>query len=100
MNGQDDFNWAAPPPPPPESEPGALSQKEWIIIVLLQTIPCVNVIMMLVWAFSSGGNPTRKRVAEAWLIVSVCVMAISFILNGVGGNAISSLLDSLANYRN
>ncbi|MDR1638639.1 MAG: hypothetical protein LBT59_02985 [Clostridiales bacterium] len=84
MNGQDDFTSASPPPPPPESEPGALSQTEWCIILFLQIIPCVNVVMMLMWAFSSRGNPTRKRVAQAWLIISACllILIVIFIYSG------------------
>ncbi len=61
----------------PNNKP--LDLKDWIIVLIVQMIPCIGFIMTLVWAFGAG-NVNRKRYCQANLII----LAISFVLNIVG----------------
>lgn len=56
-----------------------LDIKDWIIVLIVQMIPCIGFIMTLVWAFGSG-NVNRKRYCQANLII----MIIGFVLNIIG----------------
>jgi hypothetical protein len=43
-------------------------------------IPLVNIVMMLVWAFSSNTNPNKANYFKAALILFAIVMAIYLVL--------------------
>ncbi len=45
-----------------------LSMGEWILTLLLMSIPCVNIIMCCVWAFGKNGNVNRRNFCRAELI--------------------------------
>ena len=56
----------------------------WMFIMLVMALPCINVVMMLVWAFW-GENESRKNYFRAmilwfliWLAVWGVVMALGF----------------------
>lgn len=76
-----------PPPPPPPAvyqeparpaaapgKPGApgleqpMSVGSYFVTLLLCAIPVVNLILLLVWAFGSGGPVSRKNFSRAILI--------------------------------
>ena len=42
-----------------------ISIGNWIISLILTMIPIVNIIMLFVWAFSNGTNPTKANWAKA-----------------------------------
>mgnify|MGYP007008548149 CR=1 FL=1 len=46
-----------------------ISIGNWIISLILTMIPIVNIIMLFVWAFSNGTNPTKANWAKAALIL-------------------------------
>lgn len=52
---------------------------EWIITLVVMLIPCVNIIMMLIWAFGSG-NENRKNYCRANLIVTAVSTVLVVIL--------------------
>ncbi|ASP16491.1 hypothetical protein HMPREF9120_01843 [Neisseria sp. oral taxon 020 str. F0370] len=49
---------------------------EWIVTSIVLAIPIVNLIMALVWGFSSTTNPNKANFCKAWLIF----VAIAFVL--------------------
>lgn len=57
-----------------------VSIKEWLITNLIMMIPLVNIVMMLVWAFSSNTNPNKANYFKAALILFAIVMAIYLVL--------------------
>ena len=57
-----------------------VSVKEWLITNLILMIPLVNIVMMLVWAFSSNTNPNKANYFKAALILFVIVMVIYLVL--------------------
>ena len=57
-----------------------VSVKEWLLTNLILMIPLVNIVMMLVWAFSSNTNPNKANYFKAALILFAIVMAIYLVL--------------------
>ena len=57
-----------------------VSIKEWLITNLIMMIPLVNIVMMLVWAFSSNTNPNKANYFKATLILFAIVMVIYLVL--------------------
>ncbi len=53
-----------------------ISLFEWMLTLLVLTIPVLNLIMLVIWAFGTGQNPTRVNFARAVLLW----MLIGFIL--------------------
>ena len=56
-----------------------MTMGEWLITLLIMLVPCVNIIMMLVWAFGNG-NENRKNFCRASLIMQVILSVLGFIL--------------------
>lgn len=71
MNGQNQIGHQQAP---------IVSVKEWLITNLIMMIPLVNIVMMLVWAFSSNTNPNKANYFKAALILFAIVMAIYLVL--------------------
>ena len=71
MNGQNQIGHQQAP---------VVSIKEWLLTNLILMIPLVNIVMMLVWAFSSNTNPNKANYFKAALILFAIVMAIYLVL--------------------
>ena len=46
-----------------------ISLGEWIITFIVLAIPLVNIIMLFVWGFSCGTNPSKQNFCRAALII-------------------------------
>lgn len=66
-----------------------MSLGQWIGTIVLSIIPCVNIIMLIIWAVSAE-NINKKRWAQAQLIVTVVLTVISFIFGMVMGSAFTA----------
>ncbi|MCM1144537.1 MAG: hypothetical protein NC318_00900 [Blautia sp.] len=53
---------------------------EWLISMLILLIPCVNLIMMFVWAFSKSEKKSKSNYFKACLIWAAIVMAIYLVI--------------------
>ena len=54
---------------------------DWMLTMLLCAIPLVNIIMLLIWAFGSGTNPSKANWAKAgllWVIIGVVLWIVVF----------------------
>ena len=71
MNGQNQIGHQQAP---------VVSVKEWLLTNLILMIPLVNIVMMLVWAFSSNTNPNKANYFKATLILFAIVMVIYLVL--------------------
>ena len=77
-----------PPPYPPgyganPRDTAVMQTKDWLIMILICMIPCVNIVMLFVWAFSNNGNHNRRNYARAYLIfmgilIGLYILAIVF----------------------
>lgn len=53
---------------------------EWVLALVLMMIPCVNIIMMFVWAFSSTEKKSKSNFFKAYLIFFGISMGIMLLL--------------------
>lgn len=67
-----------PPPQMDMEEP--VSVGEWIIAYLLMLIPCVNIVLMFVFAFSKTEKKSKSNYFKAMLIVTGIVLVLYFIV--------------------
>lgn len=56
-----------------------LSFGEWLITMIVLAIPCVGVIMLLVWGFGNG-NVSRRNYCRAALVMVAIAALLSLIL--------------------
>lgn len=75
-----------------------ISVKEWMLTMLIMIIPIVNIIMMFVWAFSSGENPSKANYFKASLIWAAIVLALYIIFFIISAIFLGSLFSSLDSY--
>ncbi len=52
----------------------------WIGVYLLSMLPIINLIMMFVWAFSSGTKKSLQNYARAMLIMALIAVVLVIIL--------------------
>ncbi|MBN2768761.1 MAG: hypothetical protein JXQ68_06620 [Campylobacterales bacterium] len=57
-----------------------LSVKSWLGTLIISMIPLVGLIMLLVWAFGSDVHPSKANWAKALLLLTVILLALSFVL--------------------
>lgn len=67
-----------------------LSMGEWILTILVMMIPCVGLIIYLVWAFGKNGNVNRRNYCRAYLIIYAVILVISILFVVVFGAALFS----------
>ena len=53
---------------------------EWLITFLIMLVPCVNIIMMFVWAFGSTEKKSKSNYFKASLIFFGIVLALYLVL--------------------
>lgn len=68
-----------------------MTMGEWLITMLIMLIPCANIIMMFVWAFSSTEKKSKSNYFKAYLIFAGIMLVIYVILFIVMGVSIASL---------
>lgn len=59
----------------------ALRLVDWLVILVISLLPIVNVIVLVIWALDSRGNPNRRSFAQAMLIIfgaEILIMSIFF----------------------
>ncbi|MBO5560883.1 MAG: hypothetical protein J6A07_04470 [Firmicutes bacterium] len=75
-----------------------MTLKDWMITMLIMCIPCVNIVMMFVWAFGSNVNPSKKTYFQAaliWAAIIIVLEVLWFVL--LGGAAAMSSMNSTYN---
>ncbi len=89
------INYGMPPQPyqdPKNLEPVPIGT--WLGIMFLSLIPCVNLIMLFVWAFSDG-RESRKNWAKAQLIFMAIMIVLEIVVMLLFGAAIVSFYQNL-----
>ena len=71
-----------------------ISMGEWLVTMLLMLIPCVNIVLMFVWAFSSKEKKSKSNYFKAALIFAAIVRVLYIILIAIFGVAITSMISS------
>ncbi|MCD8039456.1 MAG: hypothetical protein LUE96_10295 [Lachnospiraceae bacterium] len=63
---------------------------DWMLTMLLMMIPCVNIIMVFVWAFGNGTKKSKSNYFKATLVWAVIwIVIVLLMLIGIGGMAAS-----------
>jgi hypothetical protein len=62
------------------NENKVMSVGDWMITMLIASIPLVGFIMLFVWAFSEGTSPSKKNWARATLIFLIILFVLYFII--------------------
>lgn len=75
-----------------------MSMGEWMISLLVMLIPCANIVMMFVWAFSSKEKKSKSNFFKAYLIFFAIGIVFAIIMMVVMGAAVASALDSMGGY--
>ena len=68
---------------------------DWVLTILLTLIPCVNIIMLFIWAFGSSAPKSKSNWAKAQLIWTLICIVISIICYATLG---ASLLAQYGGY--
>ena len=63
---------------------------EWIVTLLLMCIPCANIILAFVWAFSSSEKKSKSNFFKAYLIMMLVVLVIYIVFIIIFGAAFFS----------
>ena len=72
-----------------------LTVGDWMLTMLIMMIPCVNIIMVFVWAFGKSENKTKSNFFKAYLIWMVIVTVVSIIISIVFGATLATILSSM-----
>ena len=82
--------------------PGTIRQDvsigEWMITILITALPLIGLIMLFVWAFGDGTNPSKKNWAIAtliWYAIAIVLVIIFFI---VFGAILASMFGGMSSY--
>ena len=65
---------------------------EWMVSFLLMLIPCVNIILMFVWAFSNSEKKSKSNFFKAALIWYGICLVLSIIMAIAMGIGVASVL--------
>lgn len=52
---------------------------KWILVLFLSMIPCINIIMLFVWAFGGGAAKSLENYAKAYLVVLAILIGLALI---------------------
>ena len=58
---------------------------DWVLTLLICAIPIVGFIMLFVWAFGGGTNPSKANWAKAaliWIAISICFGIFLLVIFG------------------
>ena len=79
------FNTGASPSTPPPQPPAVvedtspLKMSDYLHMFFAACIPLVNLILLLIWSFSSGVNVNRRNYSRAYLIITAIMWVIYFV---------------------
>lgn len=73
------------------TEQQPVSVGNWMLTILIMAIPLVNLIMLLVWAFSSGTPLSKSNWAKATLLWILIMIVIGVLFGIVGGMGIAMM---------
>ncbi len=60
-----------------------VSVLDWIGTTLILCIPCVGLIVYIVWAFSSNTKKSKANFCKAYLLILLAVIVIYMIMFGI-----------------
>lgn len=67
----------------------------WLVTMLVLSIPLVGFIMLLVWAFGGSDQPSRKTYCQASLLWGVIIIAITVLIMLIFGASLGAILAAM-----
>ena len=64
-----------------EEKGDVLSVWDYLLMLIILAIPVVNVIVCIFWIIGKNGNPNRRNLAKAWMILAVVGTLLSGLLS-------------------
>ena len=64
-----------------ENKTDVLSVWDYLLMLIILAIPVVNVIVCIFWIIGKNGNPNRRNLAKAWMILAVVGTLLSGLLS-------------------
>ena len=65
-----------------------ISVGDWVVTILVTTLPIIGIIMLFVWGFGSGTPISKANYAKAALIWVAISIVLSFLFFAIFGAAI------------
>lgn len=91
---QEQLNYQYQEPQSYMEEP--MTMGEWMLSLLIMMIPCANIIMAFVWAFSSKEKKSKSNFFKAYLIFMAIVIVLYIILFIVLGASMATIMSEMA----
>lgn len=68
-----------------------ISVGEWLITMLICAVPCLNIVMIFIWAFGNSEKKSKSNYFKAMLIVAAISLALSILMMAVFGSVLFNL---------
>lgn len=70
---------------------------EWMITLLIMMIPCVNIIMMFVWAFGNSKKSKSNyfKASLVWALIGIVIMILFMV---IGGATFAGIMNQVSYY--
>ena len=75
-----------------------VSFADWMVTTLILCIPCLNIIMMFVWAFGSGTKKSKSNYFKAMLVWGLISIVLMIVFVATYGAVFFSMLGSASYY--
>jgi hypothetical protein len=80
--------------PQPTEDTSVMTTGQWVLTTFLLALPCVGLILAIVWAFGDG-NVNKKNYCRAWLIWYVVGIVLSVVVYAIMGAAMAGIFAAL-----
>lgn len=87
-----------PPRPAYDGLEEPVSIGEWVIAFLIMMVPCVNIVMMFVWAFSKNEKKSKSNYFKVQLIIVGIMLVLYFVFFFIFGAALMSSMQGVGSY--
>lgn len=67
------YHTPLPPAAGDEASAPEMTVGDWLLTLVLMSVPLLNLVMLLVWAFDSRTNPNKANFCKAYLILMLAV---------------------------
>lgn len=79
--------------PPEMEEPVGVG--EWTgLLAIAAFVPCIGLILVLVWAFGGADKKSKSNFCKAYLIIALIKLALYLLLCIIWGASLASVIDS------
>lgn len=76
------------------SDNATVSVGEWFLTFLVSAIPCLNIVMMVVWAFGKDTKPSKANYCKVVLIMAVIMIVLMIVMIVAMGGMVTSILNN------